>query len=116
MSTASPRTVSQPPTIRRAQPADVEACGRICYDAFTSLNNQHNFPPEFPTLDVAVQVISKMFSHPGFFCVVAELDGKIVGSNCLDERSIIAGVGPITIDPAAQNRSAGRQLMLAVMD
>lgn len=56
-----------------------------------------------------------MFSHPSFFCVVAEQDKKIVGSNCLDERSTIAGVGPITIDPGTQNRSVGRQLMEAVM-
>ena len=56
-----------------------------------------------------------MFSHPSFFCVVAEQDGKIIGSNCLDERTLIAGVGPITIDPSSQNRSVGRQLMQAVM-
>ena len=56
-----------------------------------------------------------MFSHPSFFCVVVEQKGKIIGSNCLDERTPIAGVGPITIDPGAQNRSMGRQLMQAVM-
>jgi hypothetical protein len=33
----------------------------------------------------------------------------------LDERNPIAGLGPITIDPAVQNRAAGRQLMQAVM-
>jgi GNAT superfamily N-acetyltransferase len=60
-------------------------------------------------------MLSTMFSHPSFFCVVAEQDGKIIGSNCLDERTPIAGVGPITIDPSSQNRSAGRQLMQAVM-
>jgi hypothetical protein len=32
--------------------------------------------PERPT-----QVPSTMFSHPGFFCVVAEQDGEVVGSN-----------------------------------
>jgi Acetyltransferase (GNAT) family len=56
-----------------------------------------------------------MFSHPAFFCVVAEQGGKVIGSNCSDERTPIAGVGPITIDPSAQNRTAGRQLMQAVM-
>ena len=56
-----------------------------------------------------------MFSHPGFFCVVAEQEGKVIGSNCLDERTPIGGVGPITIDPAAQNRAAGRALMQAVL-
>jgi hypothetical protein len=57
-----------------------------------------------------------MFSSPGFYCVVAEVDGRIVGSNCLDERSVIRGVGPITIDPGAQNLGVGRRLMQAVMD
>jgi len=56
-----------------------------------------------------------MFSHPSFFCVVAEQDGKVIGSNCLDERTPIAGVGPITIDPGTQNRSVGRQLMQSVL-
>jgi hypothetical protein len=56
-----------------------------------------------------------MFSHPSFFCVVAEQSGRVIGSNCLDERSQIAGVGPITIDPAVQNKNVGRQLMRAVM-
>ena len=60
--------------------------------------------------------MSSMFSHPGSYCVVAEDDGKILGSNCLDERGPIAGVGPITVDPATQNRGVGRALMQAVMD
>ena len=56
-----------------------------------------------------------MFSHPGFYCVVAESGGQILGSNCLDERSAIAGVGPITIDPEVQNKGVGRALMEAVL-
>jgi hypothetical protein len=38
-----------------------------------------------------------------------------VGSNCLDERAMIAGLGPITVDPSAQNLGVGRKLMDAVM-
>jgi hypothetical protein len=57
-----------------------------------------------------------MFSSPGFYCVVAEHDGRIVGSNCLDERSVIRGIGPITIDPNVQNLGVGRKLMQAAMD
>jgi predicted N-acetyltransferase YhbS len=101
--------------IRRATPADAELCGRIGFDAFTTLANKHNFPPDFPAPEHSVHVLSMMFSHPSFFCVVAEQAGKVIGSNCLDERAPIAGVGPITIDPAVQNRNAGRQLMQAVM-
>lgn len=61
-------------------------------------------------------MLSAMFSSSGFYCVVAEIEGRIVGSNSLDERAVIAGVGPITVDPSAQNLGIGRKLMQAVMD
>jgi predicted N-acetyltransferase YhbS len=115
---AQPETLigeSQTLVIRRATQADAEVCGRICFQAFGTLAEKHNFPPDFPAPEIPIHVLSTMFSHPSFFCVVAEQDGKIVGSNCLDERTPIAGVGPITIDPSSQNRSAGRRLMQAVM-
>jgi hypothetical protein len=38
-----------------------------------------------------------------------------VGSNFLDERSTVPGVGPITVDPAAQNSGVGRVLMQDVI-
>jgi GNAT superfamily N-acetyltransferase len=38
-----------------------------------------------------------------------------VGSNCLDERSAIAGVGPNTVAPSSQNCGVGRKLMGAVL-
>ena len=101
--------------IRRASPAEAEVCGRICFEAFRSLAAHHNFPPDFPVPDVPIAVFAMMFSHPSFFCVVAEQGGRLIGSNCLDERTPIAGVGPITIDPAVQNKNVGRQLMRAVM-
>ena len=56
-------------------------------------------------------MVRRMLSHPGFYSVVAEMDGRVVGSNFLDVRNTIAGVGPITIDPAAQNQAIGRRLM-----
>jgi GNAT superfamily N-acetyltransferase len=108
-------TSQQSLVIRRATPADAEVCGRICFQAFSTVSDQHKFPHDFPNPEIAIGLLSMMFSHPGFFCVVAEHDGRVIGSNCLDERTPIAGVGPITVDPAAQNRAAGRQLMQAVM-
>ncbi len=103
-------------TIRRAAPQDAEACGRICYEAFSAISKHHNFPPDFPTVGATVGILSSVFSHPGFFCMVAEENGKLVGSNCMDERDSIFGIGPITIDPQTQNRSAGRELMRAALD
>lgn len=103
-------------TIRRATPADSAVCGQICYDAFAHISGAHNFPCDFPNPEMATAVISSLFSHPGFYCVVAESGGRLVGSNAMDERSIIAGIGPITVDPNTQNRGVGRKLMNAVMD
>ena len=102
--------------IRTATPQDIPACGKICYDAFAAINAEHNFPCDFPVPEAAHGVINAMFSAPGFYCVVAESSGKILGSNCLDERSIIHGIGPVTVDPHTQNRGVGRKLMHAVLD
>jgi GNAT superfamily N-acetyltransferase len=103
-------------TLRAGHPTDSTVCGRICYEAFEAIARQHNFSPDFPSLDVATGLITMLLSHPGFFSVVAEADGEVVGSNFLDERSPIAGVGPITVDPKVQNLRIGRRLMQAVLD
>jgi len=102
-------------SLRRATPEDAAVCGRICYDAFSHISAQHNFPCDLPSADVAVGFMTLMFSSPAFYCVVAELDGRVVGSNVLDERAIIAGIGPITVDPTVQNAGVGRRLMRDVL-
>lgn len=103
-------------TLRPGRPEDAAACGAICYEAFKAIATHHNFPPNFPSREAAVRVLGMMLSHPGFYGVVAELDGRIIGSNFLDERSVIAGLGPITVDPSVQNRQIGRDLMKALLD
>jgi predicted N-acetyltransferase YhbS len=103
-------------TIRVARPEDAAACGQICYDAFTAINTKHNFPVDFPAPEVPIGILSAMFASSDFYCVVAEQNGRLIGSNCLDLRSVIAGLGPITIDPAVQNSGIGRSLMQAAMD
>jgi GNAT superfamily N-acetyltransferase len=100
--------------LRSGTPADAEICGRICYNAFKTISEAHGFPPDFPAPEVPISLLTWMLAHPEFCSVVAEIDGKIVGSNFLDERNTIAGVGPITVDPTVQNRAIGRRLMDAV--
>jgi predicted N-acetyltransferase YhbS len=102
--------------IRPATPQDSAVCGHICYQAFSTLNAAHNFPSDLPHAEAAIGLLSNMFSTPGLYSVVAEIDGRIVGSNVLDERAVIAGIGPITVDPGTQNSGVGRRLMQAVMD
>ena len=98
-------------TLRSGAPDDAKQCGTICYEAFKTIADEHRFPPDFPSPDVAVAGFANRLSHPGYHVIVAELGDRVVGSNVLDERSTIAGIGPITVDPTAQNRMIGRQLM-----
>jgi GNAT superfamily N-acetyltransferase len=102
--------------LRPGTPGDAVACGLICFEAFKSISSQHNFPMDFPSAEVSTDLMSMLLSHSGFYAVVAERDGTILGSNFLDERGPIAGIGPITVDPALQNQNIGRRLMLAVME
>jgi predicted N-acetyltransferase YhbS len=103
-------------TLRPGLPTDADACGRVCYAAFGSLAARHNFPCDFPSVEVASGLMKMLLSHSHFFSIVAERDGRIVGSNFLDERSPIAGLGPISVDPDGQNRRIGRRLMEAALD
>jgi GNAT superfamily N-acetyltransferase len=100
--------------IRKGTQEDAEICGRICYEAFKTISEAHGFASDFPGPDAPIGMLTWMLAHPKFYGVVAEIDGRVVGSNFLDERNPIAGVGPITVDPAVQNRAIGRRLMDAV--
>lgn len=102
--------------LRPGRREDAEVCGVICFEAFKRISTQHNFPPDFPAPDIAVGLLSMLFQRPDVYSVVAEVDGRVVGSNCLWESDRIAGVGPITIDPALQNGKVGRALMQNVLE
>src|SRR5204863_5520952 len=76
--------------IREGTPADAEICGRICYDAFKTVSEAHGFAPDFPAPEVPIGLLTRMIADPKFYGVVAEIDGRVVGSNFLDERNMIA--------------------------
>ena len=102
--------------IRRGEVEDAAQCTTIFYEAFKANAERHNFPNEIAPPDSrTVSSWAKRFSHPGYYEVVAELDGRIVGSNFLDERDPIAGVGPLTVDPLAQDNGVGQRLMEEVL-
>ena len=103
-------------TIRPGTAEDAAACGTICYEAFKTVAEQHNFPPDFPEPAVAIGFLGYLLQHPRIHSVVAEAFGRVVGSNFLWEHDAIAGVGPITVDPSAQNGAVGRMLMNSVLD
>jgi GNAT superfamily N-acetyltransferase len=103
-------------TLRPATADDAQVCGQICYAAFSAIASQHNFPVDFPAPEAAVGLASYLIAHPGFYGVVAERGGQVIGSNFLDERASIVGVGPITVDPTIQDRGIGRRLMEHVLE
>ena len=101
--------------LRPGTAEDAKQCGEICYRAFRTIAEEHNFPPDFPSPELATTLLSEFMTHPHIYDIVAELEGRVVGSNFIDERSIIAGIGPITVDPAVQDRAIGRELMQHVL-
>jgi predicted N-acetyltransferase YhbS len=106
-----------PITLRPALAADADACGDILYRAFASLAERHNFPPDFPSVEIGRRAAAMMLGNPGAYAIVAESeDGRILGSNFADQRSPVIGVGPISVDPETQNRGVGRALMQALVD
>ena len=102
--------------IRAATPSDATACGRIVHEAFAGIARSHGFPPDFPTLEAGTQLAQTFIGDPGVFGIVAEQDGRVVGSNFLKEGDAIRGVGPISVDPRVQGGGVGRRLMEAVLD
>lgn len=102
--------------IRAAMPSDAEACGRIIYQAFQDIAERHGFSPDFPAVEAGTQLAQSLIAQSKIFGVVAEEDGRVIGSNFLMEGDAIRGVGPITVAPHAQGSGVGRRLMESVLD
>jgi predicted N-acetyltransferase YhbS len=103
-------------TLRPAAPGDAAHGGRILYEAFKTLADRHGFPPDFPSADVGAGLLGMLIEHPGFYGVVAERNAELLGTNFMDERAIVSGIGPISVDPSAQNAGVGRMLMQDALD
>jgi GNAT superfamily N-acetyltransferase len=101
--------------LRSGRPGDVKVCASICYAAFAAISGRHDFPPDFPSLEPAEELMSTLLAREDIYSAVAEMDGRVVGSNFLWETGPIAGVGPITVDPSFQDGAVGRWLMEDVL-
>jgi ribosomal protein S18 acetylase RimI-like enzyme len=88
--------------------------GRVLYEAFYDIATRHGFPPDFPSVEVATQVAGLFVQIEGIYSVAA-VDGGVKGSNHILQFDTVAGIGPITVDVAAQGDGIGRKLMQDVM-
>ncbi len=101
--------------IRSATAADGDGCAEIFYDAFAAIATRHSFPTEPGSPTFTRYRVSEMLATDGFVGLVAERDGEVLGSAFIDERVAIAGIGPVTVAPSAQDQGVGRALMTAVL-
>jgi GNAT superfamily N-acetyltransferase len=108
-------TVTTGLIVREAGPRDAESCARIFYDAFESIASRHNLPIEPGSPDFTRFKVGEMLASDGFAGLVAERAGEVLGSAFVDERGVIAGIGPVTVDPPAQDQGVGRTLMAAAL-
>jgi GNAT superfamily N-acetyltransferase len=102
-------------TVREAGPEDAEACGRIFYDGFESIATRHDFPIEPGSPEFTRFKAGEMLGTDGVVGLVAERDSEVVGCGFADERGPIVGIGPVSVDPAAQDAGVGRALMEALL-
>jgi predicted N-acetyltransferase YhbS len=103
--------------LRQPVAADADRVARLIFEAFSTFQDRHAMPRDFPTLDAAIGMTGAWLTHPRVWGVLAERDGRVVGCNFVEERDDGAhGVGPICIDPAEQGGGIGRSLMLAVLE
>jgi predicted N-acetyltransferase YhbS len=91
--------------------ADVPACGRICYEAFSAVASAHGFPMDWRNEEMAVKVIEARLAHRFTYGVVAEVDRQIVGSAFLKEYRPVGAIGPVTVATRLQGAAVGRLMM-----
>ncbi len=90
--------------------------GSICFEAFREVHDRGCGTRDFPTVDIAQQVLGMLVEREDFYSVSALDNGRLVGSNFLSLMDPVAGVGPITVDPSYQGQGLGRTLMQDVID
>ncbi len=95
---------------------DVEACGRIVYDAFKSIADRHGFPPAISSIEVGTRFARLFLGLPAIWTRIAQSEGRMVGLIFLDEGDPIRGIAIVAVDPSSQRRGIGRALMRAALE
>src|SRR5271169_4928171 len=98
-----------------AKPEHVSELGRICYEAFKDLKDQHGVP-SFPSVAAARRLLGMLVQSETLYSVVAVLDGQPVGSNFLSLLDEVPGVGPLSVEVPHRKRGIGSALMQNVIE
>jgi predicted N-acetyltransferase YhbS len=102
--------------IRSIERNDVESCGKIGYEAHKTISSVHGYPSEQPSEEFGIGLIRRLLGNPNSWGVLAERQGKILGSIFLHKfpPSPVAVIGPLTVHPSAEG-GVGRMLMDAAL-
>lgn len=103
-------------TLTPVEQDHIPTLARICHEAFSALHDRHNIPRDVPDVETGTIIVGMTATRPDYTGVVAKLNDQIVGSNFYTFADEIAGVGPITVDPACQSKRIGRALMQWAVD
>ena len=99
-----------------AEPQHAKELGSICFEAFKDIHDRGCGTRDFPTEEIAQQVLGMLVQRDDFYSVSALDNGRLVGSNFLSLMDPVAGVGPITVDPSYHSQGVGGTLMEDVLD
>jgi predicted N-acetyltransferase YhbS len=99
--------------IRPIEQVDAETCGKIGYEAHKAISSAHGYPSEQPSEEFATGLIRRLLDNPNSWGVLAERQGKTLGSIFLHRfpPSPVAVIGPLTVHPSAEACGVGRMLM-----
>lgn len=102
--------------IRPIEQNDAESCGKIGYEAHKTISSAHGYPSEQPSEEFGIGLIRRLLGNPNSWGVLAERQGKILGSVFLHKfpPSSVAVIGPLTVHPSAEG-GVGRMLMDAAL-
>jgi GNAT superfamily N-acetyltransferase len=103
--------------IRPIEYNDAESCGKIGYQAHKTISSAHGYPSEQPSEEFGIGLIKRLLDNPDSWGVLAERQGKILGSIFLHKfpPSPVAVIGPLTVHPSSEGGGVGKMLMDAAL-
>lgn len=103
--------------IRPIEQNDAEICGKIGYEAHKTISSAHGYHSEQPSEEFGIGLIKRLLDNPNSWGVLAERQGKTLGSIFLHKfpPSPVVVVGPLTVHPSSEG-GVGKKLMYAALD
>lgn len=95
---------------------DLHGAGEILYKSFNTVAARYGYRPKFANPRQAMGWAWSLFRHRPVEVFIGEWKGRMIGLCCLNPRGMIAGVGPVAVDPEYQAMHFGRRLMTTLID